>query len=66
MQIFVNGDSVELKEGATLMDLLEHLSLRDAKVAIELNQSIVPRSQHAQQGLAEQDHVEIVHAIGGG
>ena len=66
MQIFVNGDSVELGEGATLIDLLEHLSLRDAKVAIELNQSIVPRSQHAQQGLAEQDQVEIVHAIGGG
>jgi len=66
MQILVNGDSIELLEGATLVDLLRHLSLLDAKVAIELNQSIVPRSQHAQQRLAHQDHVEIVHAIGGG
>mgnify|MGYP000424346857 FL=1 len=66
MQIFVNGDSVELREGATLIDLLEHLSLQDAKVAIERNQSIVPRSQHAQQGLTDQDQIEIVHAIGGG
>lgn len=66
MQILVNGDTVELKEGATLIDLLAHLSLGDAKVAIELNQSIVPRSQHAQQRLSPQDQVEIVHAIGGG
>ena len=66
MQILVNGDSVELQEGATLVDLLTHLSLRDAKVAIELNQAIVPRSEHAQQRLNDQDQVEIVHAIGGG
>jgi sulfur carrier protein len=66
MQILVNGDTVELQEGATLIDLLAQLSLQDAKVAIELNQDIVPRSQHAQQRLTHQDQVEIVHAIGGG
>lgn len=66
MQILVNGDTIELPEGATLVDLLTHLSLQDAKVAIELNQAIVPRSQHAQQHLTHQDQVEIVHAIGGG
>lgn len=66
MQILVNGDTVELQEGATLIDLLKRLSLQDAKVAIELNQCIVPRSQYVQQTLAHQDQVEIVHAIGGG
>lgn len=66
MQILVNGDTVELQEGATLVDLLQHLSLQDAKVAIELNQAIVPRSEHVQRRLTDQDHVEIVHAIGGG
>lgn len=66
MQILVNGDTIELPEGAALVDLLTHLSLQDAKVAIELNQVIVPRSQHAQQRLTHQDQVEIVHAIGGG
>ena len=66
MQILVNGDTVELQEGATLIDLLQHLSLLDTKVAIELNQAIVPRSQHAQQRLTDQDQIEIVHAIGGG
>ena len=66
MQILVNGNTVELQEGATLIDLLQHLSLLDTKVAIELNQAIVPRSQHAQQRLTDQDQIEIVHAIGGG
>lgn len=66
MQILVNGNSIDLPEGATLVDLLEHLSLIDAKVAIELNQSIVPRSQHSEQRLCHEDQIEIVHAIGGG
>lgn len=66
MQILVNGNALELGQGATLIDLLAHLSLLDAKVAIELNQSIVPRSQHATQCLSHEDEVEIVHAIGGG
>lgn len=66
MKVKVNGDELELKEGATLIDLLETLSLGQAKVAIELNQSIVPRSQHASQQLSANDSIEIVHAIGGG
>lgn len=66
MKVIVNGDEQELNDGATLLDLLEAISLRQAKVAIELNQSIVPRSLHAQQRLTEGDRIEIVHAIGGG
>lgn len=66
MQVIVNGDNVELTSDATLADLLHFLALGDAKVAVELNHSIVPRSQYAQQNLNEDDQIEIVHAIGGG
>jgi sulfur carrier protein len=66
MQIVVNGSTVDLEDGATLFNLLEHLGLSDAKIAVELNQNIVPRSQLAEQNLQHQDQVEIVHAIGGG
>ena len=66
MQVKVNGDDVELASGVTLADLLQVLALGDAKVAIELNHSIVPRSQHAQKTLSDGDQIEIVHAIGGG
>ncbi|MDP1932595.1 MAG: sulfur carrier protein ThiS [Gammaproteobacteria bacterium] len=66
MLVKVNGDDLELGSDATLADLLQVLSLGDAKVAIELNHTIVPRSQHAQQVLQNGDSIEIVHAIGGG
>lgn len=66
MQVKVNGEDLELASGATLTDLLQVLALGDAKVAIELNHSIVPRSQHARQTLGDGDQIEIVHAIGGG
>ncbi|MDX1490967.1 MAG: sulfur carrier protein ThiS [Pseudohongiellaceae bacterium] len=66
MKVTVNGDEVSVKDGANLIDLLESLELRDAKIAIELNQNIVPRSQHSQQLLQAGDSIEIVHAIGGG
>lgn len=62
----VNGDDVTLAADATLFDLLTALGLAEAKVAIELNQSIVPRSQHATQRLTQDDAIEVVHAIGGG
>ncbi len=66
MRVIVNGDELELPADATLNDLLHNLSLGATKVAVELNQSIVPRSQHAQQRLQQGDCVEIVYAIGGG
>lgn len=66
MQVTVNGEKIQLPDNATVMDLLDSLSLGDAKVAIELNHSILPRSLHQQQLLQDQDQVEIVHAIGGG
>ncbi|MES3006700.1 MAG: sulfur carrier protein ThiS [Pseudomonadota bacterium] len=66
MRVIVNGDEVELPADATLIDLLQVLALGSTKVAVELNQTIVPRSQHAQQRLQQGDCVEIVYAIGGG
>ena len=66
MRVIVNGDEVEVPADATLVELLETLALGSTKVAVELNQTIVPRSQHAQRRLQQGDSVEIVYAIGGG
>ena len=66
MRVIVNGDDVELPADATLIDLLQMLALGSTKVAVELNQTIVPRSQHALQRLQQDDCIEIVYAIGGG
>ena len=66
MQIQVNGDKVEIQEGATISTLVEQMELSGRRLAVELNLEIVPRSQHAEAALSAGDRVEIVHAIGGG
>ncbi len=66
MQILVNGKDTAVPEGCTLQDLLIQLALGESRLALECNQVIVPRSQHASQILQDGDSVEIVHAIGGG
>jgi sulfur carrier protein len=66
MRIQLNGESLELPDGETVAALLTRLDLTGRRVAVELNQDIVPRSQHADTTLTEGDQVEVVHAIGGG
>ena len=66
MQVKVNGEAVELPNGATIAALIEQLALAGKRVAVEVNEDIVPRSQHPDFPLSEGDRVEVVHAIGGG
>ena len=66
MLIYLNGEQKPLVEACTLTTLLAELGATDKRVAVEVNEEIVPRSQHAQFRLNDQDRVEVVHAIGGG
>ena len=66
MKIFLNGKPFELADKSSASNLLESLQLTDKKLAMEINQEIVPRSQYHTYQLANNDKVEIVHAIGGG
>jgi sulfur carrier protein len=66
MHIQLNGESLELPDGETVAALIARMDLTGRRVAVELNLDIVPRSQHADTVLNDGDHVEVVHAIGGG
>lgn len=66
MQVEVNGDAMELPEGATVSVLIESLALTGKRLAVEVNEDIVPRSRHPEFTLNPGDRVEVVHAIGGG
>lgn len=66
MQIILNGETFELAPSATLTAIVEQLSLAGKRFAIEVNEEIVPRSEHAEFNLKEGDCVEVVQAIGGG
>ncbi|MGP9765366.1 sulfur carrier protein ThiS [Halomonas sp. AOP13-D3-9] len=66
IQIRLNGEPHTLSTGLTVADLVEQLGLSGRRIAVEINEEIVPRSQHADTRLVDGDHVEVVHAIGGG
>ena len=66
MHIFVNGEPREIPDGVTMTGLIRMLDLTDQRIAVEVNQELVPRSTFEQYRVQDQDRVEIVHAIGGG
>jgi sulfur carrier protein len=66
MEIFLNGKSHTIANSLSINALLSQLDLTKSRVAVEVNQEIIPRGQHAETLLQENDVVEIIHAIGGG
>ena len=66
MRIYVNGEEKNIAEHSRVSDLIAELGLTGKRIAVELNQDIVPFQQYAEQILNDNDRLEIVHAIGGG
>ena len=66
MQIILNGESKQARDGTTVAALLDELALAGKRLAVEVNEDVIPRSEHADHRLSDGDRVEIVHAIGGG
>jgi sulfur carrier protein len=66
MRVTVNGEAKTVPDGLTVRGLVEALGLTDGPVAVEKNRAIVPRAQHAETPVAENDVIEIVHLVGGG
>src|SRR6478736_7171327 len=66
LQITLNGETRRLDEAQNVRGLLESLGLDPAKIAVERNLEIVPRSTYGEVALADGDRLEIVHFIGGG
>ena len=66
MIIYVNGNEREIAENSTVFDVVTKLELQGKKIAIELNQEILPFQSFETQTLQANDKLEIVHAIGGG
>ncbi len=65
LSITLNGDPRRADPGS-IADLVRSLELDPAKVAVERNGTIVPRSTLDDVVLADGDALEIVHFVGGG
>jgi len=66
INIILNGNDKQLDSNTSITQLLEILDLSEKRLAIEINQQIVPRSNFTSVTLNNLDQVEIVQAIGGG
>lgn len=66
LSITLNGEPRSIAEGTSIAALVADIGLNPAKVAVERNREIVPRSTLADVLLADGDVLEIVHFVGGG
>jgi len=65
-QITINGQPHAVGRDSFIGDIVAQLKLDPRKVAIELNRTIVPRSNYATTPVVPGDAIEIVGFIGGG
>jgi len=66
--LVVNGASRELRDGATVVDLLSAMQLSPERrgIAVARNGDIVLRADWVNTTLAPDDRVEVLHAVQGG
>jgi len=66
MLVRLNGDDRACQDGSTVADLIRELGLTKKRVAVEINESIIPHDEFMETILCQGDEVEIVHFVGGG
>lgn len=65
MRITVNGDSVEISDGASVATLVESLGLPGKGIAVAVDWEVLPRSEW-HTSLLDGAKVEVVTAVQGG
>jgi len=66
IKIYVNGDLKKFPLKINIISILESLNISSKHIAIEINESLVFRSDWEKTNLKDGDKVEIVKAIGCG
>jgi sulfur carrier protein len=66
VKIIVNGEEILLPEDSNVQDLVAQLGFKNKRIAIEINEAIIPKSRHQSYLLENFDRVEVINAVGGG
>ena len=66
MRITLNGQQETLDSATTLGQLLTQLKLEPIRVAVEINEDLIPRKTFADTAIRDGDRIEIVTLVGGG
>ncbi len=66
MIVIVNGKNLEIADNANAADLIKQLGYQNQRIALEVNEAIIPKSKHDDFSLNDGDKIEIIKAVGGG
>lgn len=66
MIVIVNGKELDVGNSSTAESLIIQLNYQDQRIALEVNEAIIPKSKHAEFSLNAGDKIEIIKAVGGG
>ena len=66
MIISVNKKDIEVDDNITIESMLFFLEIKTEFIAVEVNSTIVPKSEFAVHMLSENDKIMIINAVGGG
>ncbi len=66
LAITLNGEPYRLDGETRLVALIAKLGMRPARIAVELNREIVPKSQYETTTVKAGDVLEIINFVGGG
>ena len=66
LSVRINGEHRRVPGGTTIAEMVNGLGLDPARVAVERNLEIVPRSTLTNVCVEDGDDFEIVHFVGGG
>ncbi|WP_294413905.1 sulfur carrier protein ThiS [uncultured Ruminococcus sp.] len=61
----INGELLD-KDGKTVTEMLADMDISGQRVAVELNEEIVPKAKYGETVLEDGDKVEVVRFVGGG
>ena len=65
-KIQLNGKKVKVQRNLSIKDLIKKYRLKEKKIAIELNGTILPKDHYKNKKVKNNDKIEIVQFIGGG
>ena len=66
MQITLNGELRDVDADTNLIDLMTSLGLKPRLTAVQRNDDIINKEDHATTILLDGDHVELIRIVGGG
>ena len=66
LQVRINGEHRRVNDGISIAELVREIGFDPARVAVERNLTVVPRSTLAETAVEDGDDYEIVRFVGGG